>query len=366
MPLSASVLVDRAGPARAPRRRALDRLPDELRRARWLLRERDEFLASRQREADMLLDDVRAQAERMVQRTEIVRQANQVAQRILDDAREEARRLRHEAEDYCDQRLASFEIVLERTLKTVQAGREKLQAVPPPLPRTASRLRRRGRRRVADIAPERGSSTRTTAEAMTAGPPLRRATWPSSGGPSGTRWHEVRQGPIDGLDCSGSAVPDGPTPVADVVLEAVLGGVSVTGTVSAPVGRGVPALPDAGVGGARMPVRELYTEDGDGEETYPLVDDEVDLEPLVRDAVLLELPQAPLCRPDCQGLCPFCGVNRNEETCGCEAPPDPRWGALDVLRVPAGPSRERVVELDPRLGLRPPSGRATPGNLNRS
>jgi cell division septum initiation protein DivIVA len=80
----------------------------------------------------MLLDDVRAQAERMVQRTEIVRQANQVAQRILDDAREEARRLRHESEDYCDQRLASFEIVLERTLKTVQAGREKLQAVPPP------------------------------------------------------------------------------------------------------------------------------------------------------------------------------------------------------------------------------------------
>ena len=131
MPLSASVLVDRQDLLDLLQG-ALDRLPDELRRARWLLRERDEFLATRQREADMLLDDVRAQAERMVQRTEIVRQANQVAQRILDDAREEARRLRHEAEDYCDQRLASFEIVLERTLKTVQAGREKLQAVPPP------------------------------------------------------------------------------------------------------------------------------------------------------------------------------------------------------------------------------------------
>jgi vacuolar-type H+-ATPase subunit H len=131
MPLSASVLVDRQDLTDLLQS-ALDRLPDELRRARWLLRERDEFMATRQREADMLLDDVRAQAERMVQRTEIVRQANQVAQRILDDAREESRRLRHEAEDYCDQRLASFEIVLERTLKTVQAGREKLQAVPPP------------------------------------------------------------------------------------------------------------------------------------------------------------------------------------------------------------------------------------------
>jgi hypothetical protein len=55
-----------------------------------------------------------------------------VAQRILDDANEEARRLRHEAEDYADQKLASFEIVLDRTMKTVQAGREKLQVSPLP------------------------------------------------------------------------------------------------------------------------------------------------------------------------------------------------------------------------------------------
>ena len=135
MPLSSSVLVarDELAPMLEA---ALDRLPDELRQARWLLRERDEFMDQRRREADSLLEDVRAQAERMVQRTEIVRQANQVAQRILDDAREEARRLRHEAEDFCDQKLASFEIVLDRTLKTVQAGREKLQATPivaPPL-----------------------------------------------------------------------------------------------------------------------------------------------------------------------------------------------------------------------------------------
>ena len=133
MPLSTSALVDRQELLDVLQA-ALERQPDEVRQARWLLRERDEFLAARQREADNLLEDVRAQAERMVQRTEIVRQANQVAQRIVDDAREEARRLRHEAEDYCDKRLGSFEIVLERTLKTVQSGRDKLQAVPPPLP----------------------------------------------------------------------------------------------------------------------------------------------------------------------------------------------------------------------------------------
>jgi cell division septum initiation protein DivIVA len=107
-------------------------MPDELRQARWLLKEREEFLAEKGREADALLEEVRVQAERMVQRTEIVRQANHVAQRILDDANEEARRMRHEAEDYADQKLASFEIVLDRTLRTVQAGREKLQVTPIP------------------------------------------------------------------------------------------------------------------------------------------------------------------------------------------------------------------------------------------
>lgn len=107
-------------------------MPDELREARWLLKEREEFLAEKQRDADALLEEVRVQAERMVQRTEVVRQANHVAQRILDDANEEARRLRHEAEDYADQKLASFEIVLDRTMKTVQAGREKLQVTPVP------------------------------------------------------------------------------------------------------------------------------------------------------------------------------------------------------------------------------------------
>jgi hypothetical protein len=127
MPLSASVLISRDEVATILGE-ALDRLPDELRQARWLLREREEFLAERSREAEALMEEVRAQAERMVSRTEIVRQANLVAQRILDDANDEARRMRHEAEDYCDQKLAGMEIVLERIMRTVQTGRQKLQA----------------------------------------------------------------------------------------------------------------------------------------------------------------------------------------------------------------------------------------------
>jgi F0F1-type ATP synthase membrane subunit b/b' len=131
MPLSASVLISKEEVAELLQN-ALQRMPDELRQARWLLKEREDFIAEKSREADVLLEEVRVQAERMVQRTEIVRQANHVAQRILDDANEEARRLRHEVEDYADQKLASFEIVLDRTLKTVRAGREKLQVSPIP------------------------------------------------------------------------------------------------------------------------------------------------------------------------------------------------------------------------------------------
>ena len=109
---------------------AVSRLPDELRQARWLLKEREEYLAKVQREADDILAAARERAERIVQRTELVREAQRLSARILEEANDEARRLRHEAEDYCDQKLATFEIVLERTMKTVQAGREKLQVAP--------------------------------------------------------------------------------------------------------------------------------------------------------------------------------------------------------------------------------------------
>ena len=134
MPLSASVLVSRdelvqllalpsTGSPRSCARRA------------GCCAERDEFMAEKEREAQALMDEVRAQAERMVARTDIVRQANRVAQRILDDANEEARRMRHETEDYCDQRLAGMEIVLDRTMKTVRSGRQKLQAISSPADR---------------------------------------------------------------------------------------------------------------------------------------------------------------------------------------------------------------------------------------
>lgn len=109
---------------------AVARLPDELRQARWLLKEREEHLAKVQREADDILGAARERAERIVQRTELVREAQRLSRRILEEANEESRRMKHEAEDYCDQKLARFQIELERVLKTVEGGREKLKVAP--------------------------------------------------------------------------------------------------------------------------------------------------------------------------------------------------------------------------------------------
>jgi cell division septum initiation protein DivIVA len=106
---------------------ALARLPEELRAARWLLKEREEYLARVRHEGDEILDQARNRAERMVQRTEVVKSAENRAYQIMDTAEAEARRLRHEVEDFCDQKLASFEIVLDRTMKLVVSGRQKLQ-----------------------------------------------------------------------------------------------------------------------------------------------------------------------------------------------------------------------------------------------
>ena len=132
MPMSASVLVNREETLELIDE-ALGVLPDELRHARWLLKERDEYLAQARRDAEDIVEAGRVQAERMVERTEVAREARRVSQQVVSSAEADSRRLRHEAEDYIDQKLAAFEVVLERTMQTVQKGREQLQAVVEPL-----------------------------------------------------------------------------------------------------------------------------------------------------------------------------------------------------------------------------------------
>jgi hypothetical protein len=125
MPLSSSPRIDRDEIIELLEE-SLHRLPEEMRQARWMIKERQEFVSKTRREADELLEAARVQAERMVQRTEVVRAAEMRARQIVDAAESESRRMRNEVEDFCDQRLASFEIILDKVARTVATGRERL------------------------------------------------------------------------------------------------------------------------------------------------------------------------------------------------------------------------------------------------
>jgi len=149
----------------------------------------------------------------------------------------------------------------------------------------------------------------------------------------GTVQRERRSGVLGGLVVTSSHVPAGAEVTVDVALEAVHGGVMAHGAVRVSWEGECRRCTGRATGELEAEVRELFEEDSDPETTYPLRGDQLDLERLARDAVLLELPAAPLCREDCRGLCPNCGADWNEGPCGCEPAPDPRWAALDALRT---------------------------------
>ena len=139
-------------------------------------------------------------------------------------------------------------------------------------------------------------------------------------------------GPIGDLFVSASEVPDGAEVVVDVELEPVGNSNEAVGTVTAPwTGQCRRCLKEAS-GTLVAEVREVFEPEPEEGETYPLAHDQIDLEPLAREAVVLELPPAPLCKEDCRGLCAQCGADLNDGPCSCEAPVDPRWAALDELR----------------------------------
>lgn len=83
-------------------------------------------------------------------------------------------------------------------------------------------------------------------------------------------------------------------------------------------------------------IGELYQREVTDPDAYLLEGEQLNLAPLVREHLLLALPDAPLCRPDCPGLCPVCGADKSnpaEAECGCTVgASDPRWAALEGLR----------------------------------
>ncbi len=170
----------------------------------------------------------------------------------------------------------------------------------------------------------------------------------------GSRREEHRAGRVGELRVADSVVTANDTVEADAMLDSVDGGVEVTATVSAPWAGQCRRCLKPVSGRLEANVREMYRPrrpgeaPEDDEETYPLSGELLDLQPLVRDAILLELPIAPLCRDDCAGLCPTCGADLNDGPCSCPPPMgDQRWAALDALREGGAGARAGATGADP-------------------
>jgi DUF177 domain-containing protein len=140
-------------------------------------------------------------------------------------------------------------------------------------------------------------------------------------------------------------VPQGADLSLDLRLESVSEGVLVSGSATGPVegecGRCLRPIGDT----LDVTIQELFAyehsttdETTEEDEVGRLRGDLIDLEPVLRDAVVLALPSHPLCRADCPGLCPECGVHRDELPADhTHDEIDPRWAALNKL---AGKSTE--------------------------
>lgn len=125
MPMSSSVLVNRAEVFDLlDQARAI--LPTQLSRADEVLSDAGSVLTEAQAEAEQLVEAAQQRAAQLVSAEQVVHDATAKAQQIVADAERTAERLRRDADDYCDRRLADFEIDLEAILVQLRAGRSKL------------------------------------------------------------------------------------------------------------------------------------------------------------------------------------------------------------------------------------------------
>jgi vacuolar-type H+-ATPase subunit H len=102
-------------------------IPEEIKQARWIVKERQEMLAEAKREAERILADAQERADRLASETEVVRLAERNAQQIMEEARERERKVRLGAEDYADEVLGNLELNLDKFISAVRRGRERLQ-----------------------------------------------------------------------------------------------------------------------------------------------------------------------------------------------------------------------------------------------
>ncbi len=102
-------------------------IPEEIKQARWIVKERQEMLAEAKKEAERIIKDARERQERLVGEEEVTKQAERAAEDIVEDARAREREIRLGAEDYADEILNTLEVNLSKFIAAVQRGRERLQ-----------------------------------------------------------------------------------------------------------------------------------------------------------------------------------------------------------------------------------------------
>ncbi|MGH2723978.1 MAG: YceD family protein [Actinomycetota bacterium] len=150
----------------------------------------------------------------------------------------------------------------------------------------------------------------------------------------GASRREHREEPVVGLATELGEVPT-ETPVrVDVLLESVVEGILVSGPLSGQIRYRCARCLKPFSEEFRVEVTELFAPGASEEDdAYPLGEGELDLEPMVRDAIVLSMPFSPICRPGCLGLCERCGGDKNAGECSCPPAVDPRWAPLQELDI---------------------------------
>ena len=103
-------------------------IPEDIKQARWIVKERQEMLAEAKREAERIVKEARERQEKMVSEEEITKQAERGAEDIIEDALARQREIRLGAEDYADEILNTLEVNLSKFIAAVRRGRERLPA----------------------------------------------------------------------------------------------------------------------------------------------------------------------------------------------------------------------------------------------
>src|SRR5205085_40971 len=212
--------------------------PEESARARAVIRDRDEVVERARTQAERVLERAQTEREQQLSKTEIVQAASREADRMIAEAEAVSRRIKAEAESYVEGKLATFEVVLQKTLAAVERGRARL----------------------------------------------------------GGRLEQ------DELS----------TDELDLRLEALVDGIHVSGTIRVAAAVECRRCLKVTEAPLHLDLEEtfLYPGEGEADEPYRVVDEQIDLEPAVRDAVMLALPLNPLCTDACRGLCTTCGADR--------------------------------------------------------